>query len=419
MSSITENAIVQRPVLYTLTPRALTEALVFLIVAASGLVDLTTSLLVGPVSTQGLLTVAYFLAGLVLLSITPVATTRSPVRLLPLLLFVLWAVSSLAWTENALRGIQNVMVIGIFALMLQAARGTAASNPPFAFWMARVLRNAVLAAAVLYGASVVWFGPGTNTIIGPRSFGLFALFGVAYFLSGWRYGSRSSLFGAIALTGIIGASQSRLALGVSILLFPLAQFPTTGIRRVFKMVAVVIAAAAVSYGAFFYFDSLRERFVTGDVSLKIGSFAINGSGRAAFWRTTMASFWESPFAGKGAGSSEGLIESVYTNMRHPHNDYLRIAHDYGLIGAGLWWMSMGGIGVALWRAWRVADQTFRVGARLELTALLSLMAFALEMTAENTLVYVFIVAPLGLLVGSALGLTSVIRNTVTPHRERA
>ena len=77
--------------------------------------------------------------------------------------------------------------------------------------------------------------------------------------------------------------------------------------------------------AFNYFDDLRDRFLKGDVSMRIGTFEINASGRTAFWRTTMESFDKSPIIGKGAGSAEGLIESVFGTIRHPHNDYLRFS----------------------------------------------------------------------------------------------
>src|SRR5258708_25065013 len=105
--------------------------------------------------------------------------------------------------------------------------------------------------------------------------------------------------------------QSRLALGVALALFPLAQMPTANFKHIFKTGAVLAAVLAGFYRAFQYFDSLRDRFFTGDVSLPLGFTTINGSGRRAFWLTTFDSFQESPWIGKGAGSSEGLIESVY------------------------------------------------------------------------------------------------------------
>ncbi len=90
-------------------------------------------------------------------------------------------------------------------------------------------------------------------------------------------------------------------------------------------------------------------------------------------------------------------------MGHPHNDYLRIAHDYGIVGIVIWVTAIGTLLFALWRRWNRADRLASGTARLQLTALLSLVAFSLEMTVENALVYVFVTAPLGLIVGAAFG----------------
>ena len=267
----------------------------------------------------------------------------------------------------------------------------------------RCLEWAVATAMIIYSAALALYGAGSDEIMHARSFGLFALFGTAQQLARWRHGSKSGLLWAMVITFVIGASQSRLALGIAIFLFPLSQVPTRGLRRFFKVGAIIIAAVGLSYASFFYFDGLRERFLTGDVSMKIGGITINASGRTAFWRLTEDSIREAPIVGHGAGSAEGLIESFYGDIRHPHNDYLRLFHDYGLIGLTLWFLVFALALVPLWRHWRLLDGLSRSHAKLQLTALLALVGFALQMTAENAIVYVFITGPLGLLVGSALG----------------
>ena len=98
-------------------------------------------------------------------------------------------------------------------------------------------------ATLLYGCSVLWCGPGTNDLIGARSFGLFALLGVAHCLSQWRYGRFSGLLWGASLTFLIGVSQSRLALGIAIAMFPMSQIPTRRMSRLFKMIGVSCADA--------------------------------------------------------------------------------------------------------------------------------------------------------------------------------
>ena len=195
----------------------------------------------------------------------------------------------------------------------------------------------------------------------------------------------------------------RLGLGIALVLFPISQFPSRGFSKTARMFVVLVIVLAISAGSFLYIDALRERFETGDVSLKVGSLAINGSGRAAYWRVTIDSFWESPIWGKGAGSSEGLIESYYAEMRHSHSDYLRVANDYGLIGASLWTAAIVTLLAKLFRSWRRADRLGDPNAQIHLGAFLALVAFVLEMSTDNAMVYVFVVAPLALQIGTSLG----------------
>ena len=176
------------------------------------------------------------------------------------------------------------------------------------------------------------------------------------------------------------------------------------------MFVVLVIMLALAVGSVVYIDALRERFLTGDVSLKIGSLAINGSGRAAYWRVTIDSFRESPIWGHGAGSSEGLIESYFAEMRHSHSDYLSVANDYGLIGVALWVAAIGTLLTNVFRAWRRADRTGNPNAKIHLAALLALVAFVFEMSTDNAMVYIFVVAPLALLIGTSLGVSSPSRS---------
>jgi O-antigen ligase len=379
------------------------RALALVILLFSGLVDLPRSLQVGPVTGQALLTVGYHCAALLLLFMTPVLGFPLPSKAMPLLIFMFWAATSLAWTPALVNGIQNILAVGALPLLLIVGEATASTVPGFTFWLERQLSRSVLLATSLYALSIVLSGPANNDLISARSFGLFALFGVAIYLARWRYGWKSGLWWAIGITLLIGVSESRLALGIAVVLFPIAQIPTRRLIRWAKVLLVSAVVVVLSYAAFDYFDALRDRFLKGDVSLRIGDVSINASGRTAFWRATFDSWSDAPIVGKGAGSAEGLIESVFVTIRHPHSDYLRIAHDYGMIGVVIWTAGILALLLSVWRAWQQADRARHHEARLLLAALLALVAFILEMSMENTMVNVFLTAPLGLILGSAFG----------------
>ena len=49
------------------------------------------------------------------------------------------------------------------------------------------------------------------------------------------------------------------------------------------------------------------------------------------WAATIESARHHPLVGQGLGSSQDLIERLF-GLAHPHNDYLRLWHDLGLVG---------------------------------------------------------------------------------------
>ena len=239
--------------------RGAVRTLALTVTFTSGLVDLPRDVPFGPVTGQAILTILYFLTGLVILPMIPVRPSVFAIRSLPLVIFFIWAVTSLTWTTTLDNGIQNVLAIGTFVVMLVTGDFAAAVDSGFGFWLDRVLKWSVAMALVIYGTSLVVFGPGSDDIVSARNFGLFALFGVAQQLARWRYGSRMGLLWAALITVLIGASESRLALGIAVVLFPLAQMPARGVRQLLKMSAVLVAAAALSYASFMYFDALQQR----------------------------------------------------------------------------------------------------------------------------------------------------------------
>lgn len=70
----------------------------------------------------------------------------------------------------------------------------------------------------------------------------------------------------------------------------------------------------------------------------IGTFQNEESGRLIFWRTTPRLIMERPFFGWGADSFKKLFYSRYDDVMpekghfHPHNMYLAVAQQFGLVG---------------------------------------------------------------------------------------
>ena len=108
---------------------------------------------------------------------------------------------------------------------------------------------------------------------------------------------------------------------------------------------------------------LHDRIYTGDVRSVGGGVSINLEGRSQIWATTWHSYLTSPVFGHGVGTADSLITRVYSKaVGHPHNDYLRLLHDYGLLGLCLWVAGYAWVMSRSWRAWHRPPD--RHGSRL-------------------------------------------------------
>jgi O-antigen ligase len=133
----------------------------------------------------------------------------------------------------------------------------------------------------------------------------------------------------------------------------------------------------------------------------VGGYTFSATGRTELWSLTWHQFEESPWIGQGAGASEEYLTAL-GGASHPHNDYLRLLFDYGIVGTALWTLGIVLIMTALFRDWRRWDESRDPKAGTELWALLSIAAFLAAMITANPLVYMHVQGPLGLIVGVAL-----------------
>ena len=111
------------------------QGLALTILFTSGLVDLARAVPMGPVTSQAVLTVLYFCGSAFLLVLIPGRNHPVAPRSLPLLIFWLWAATSLAWTPAFSNGVQNVLVIGTMLVTFLLAEAIGTSEPTFALWL--------------------------------------------------------------------------------------------------------------------------------------------------------------------------------------------------------------------------------------------------------------------------------------------
>jgi len=379
-----------------------------LVLLLLGCVDLLGGVDLGlPFSGQGLLTILYAIAALGMLLGSGRVSKTGLKAVWPFIALVIWAVTTMFWYTPSINGIQNVLCLTSFVGLALLAAGVSET------WeiqssIEMFFRYGIWCAAAAYAWCLWTNGFGAEETIGPRSFGMVALFGVAWYASRWRFGKH----GAFVLTAVllleIGASLSRVALVTGLVMLTLGRVSATVKGWLWGLLSLGLAVASF-WWMFSNIDPLRDHFLLGDVRLRVGDTAINVSGRSNLWQVTYDSCLDSLWAGKGAGSAAHLVRERFRTIGHPHNDYLRVLHDYGVVGLGLWLLAWFRILRQLWGQARLSETWGRADAMLQFAAFLAALGTCLMMITDNPMSYIFVMAPLGVLIGAATGAASALR----------
>jgi O-antigen ligase len=142
---------------------------------------------------------------------------------------------------------------------------------------------------------------------------------------------------------------------------------------------------------------------------------VNTSGRDRIWQSVSDSAAESPWFGKGPGSA-GIAVNKVNKTIHPHNDYLRLLHDFGKLGLGIWALGYGGLFVQALQNWYWAEKYDRMTAHVHAATVLAMLVVAFVMITDNVVVYLFAMAPLGILLGASIGIASARRKILRQAR---
>jgi O-antigen ligase len=296
-------------------------------------------------------------------------------------------------------GIQNFLMLALFVLTIAlfslVPRSVQSSDKAAERWFTM----ATVGAVALGVAATATEGVANGNIVGPRSLALALLPVLAWALSAARNGSVRHIALVAFLVGAIGFTLSRTAFAVALILVAAALYKR---YRLAYKIRFILAAVTLAAGAIWLVTSVgtfQERFASGDVSSLTTRVSINVSGRDDLWALMMTGIRESPFFGHGLGASQSRIEQAFNGaISHPHNDYLRLAFDFGLVGLGLWAVGMLATFTLVLRTMRNARSE-----RLPAASLLGLLAMLLTMVTDNTLVYSFVLLPVAALVGMSLG----------------
>jgi O-antigen ligase len=181
-------------------------------------------------------------------------------------------------------------------------------------------------------------------------------------------------------------------------------------RALLGIGGIVLALAA------FQLESVQQKmFFSGEgtlADLSPSNPNLRTSGRQLVWDYLFERAIESPMFGHGANASEPEVENLTEGViAHPHNDWLRIFFDYGLIGLGAFAF---GLFSLLHRVLRAMKASVGMDKTLFAAAATSLVCFAIMMITDNVIVYTaYLTSPLFLFVGALIGRSQAQATGVT------
>lgn len=232
-----------------------------------------------------------------------------------------------------------------------------------------------------------YFGRSTGVFADPHSFAAYALmllpgFMVAAVVPRFPVVLRVFCFYVgLIIVAAITLAQSYWAVSMVAVLMVLVPFFCFRKQRTRLTVALLGLglAAAVFIGMYVanpLFKSGFERALTAE-----------GEGvRLLLWREAMSATLERPFAGQGAGAYPMVLEQSRSGAlpftaTTPHNDFLLILSQYGLVGAGLFFGPLFFVLYRAFRAWaaeRFSQKVKGSGQRAKMPAQKFFLSFALS-----------------------------------------
>ena len=377
-----------------------------LVVTAFG--DVPGLISTGRVSGMGVLTIVQVAMTLLAVAACRTYPRRLVYVLVPYFGFLLWAAIGALWAPNTIAGLQNLAVYVLFGLIVLLSGALAARTPSTTDraiergirWIDGVTLTLVALCLVFQGLP----HDQTTWILGARSLGLLGLPLLSWHVAQAHAGSRRSMVFAWLWLMAIGLSLSRMATAIGLLYMGIAlllQFRRSARTLVARAPAIAAATATVLL-VLAYETPIADRMFTGDTSIEIAGIAVNASGRSRIWAEVADSAMKAPIVGQGVGSSIDAASRI-AGIGHPHNDYLRVWHDHGFIGLGLFGLAFVAMFGVMLRNLQRSERRRDPIAPTHLAGLLALTGLLIACTTDNAIIYPFVMTPVAVLVGAGLG----------------
>ena len=259
--------------------------------------------------------------------------------------FLVWAAASLTWSPDVVRGLRFVLMMAVAFLAYVWGRIAGPPGGGSQLWWAGSAGLGLAAVALV-------FIPDPPAIDHLNPDRILAMGVIALVVAGW-YGPRSRWYTAtIGLVGLatIVVSSSRMSLLVGLLLLltaPGLRLPRAG-RVLLAASLVTLAWLATTTTGF------QQRWFESGEGTVLELVTLEGlatSGRFEIWPVVAETCGFTLF-GHGAGAADSYSSTTHTGFPEPHNEYLRVWCDTGLVGSLLLWGFIASVAVGALRAMR-------------------------------------------------------------------
>ncbi len=153
--------------------------------------------------------------------------------------------------------------------------------------------------------------------------------GITYRQPLLRWACRGYLLIGVLAIGLTGSRGAMVATMVALLIVPLTM---TRLSAGKKMAAIILLLAVGAVSVAFIPESSFQRFSSTKEEVEAGTL----NGRLQIWTAGVHAFVQRPWLGWGAGSFDRTIIPWFGRPRAPHNSYLCILVEQGIVGFLVW-----------------------------------------------------------------------------------
>lgn len=379
----------------------LPAALLFFVIVSSAFGSIPTFVKLGPISLSGIITLLIPIFTLILFINNPKISRSIWLPVIALFIFWVLSIASLLGLypakELTVRNYPAVWGGMLFLLLIFSTP----MNLNISF--IKTVNKILSLASYLYILVILYLGLFSGENATTALAGLLFFF---YHLAKYEQGKHSSLLFMVAiLTGHI-LVEARIVYVTEVLILLIRPILLYGIRKVlspkFLLLCIISTFMIVLFGSWLLHSGyFSNSFAGGDQALVINGVHINTSGRVGMWQVIIESWLNRPMLGYGIPGPPEMLE--IPRWSHPHNDYLRILHQFGIVGLVLFLTFLLSL-IKRIKLVLTSANLHKDSKVIVMTAYFSSLALLCVMFTDNAIVYSYVVYPIMSLLGLSINI---------------